>query len=349
MTCAVAVVFLLGHGAARANPLTIGETEVQPGERKDITLVVSQSYSGTTVKVPLSVVRGEGPGPTLCLIAGVHGDELNGVGVVRQLLEDLKPEDIRGTVIGIPIVNLLGFWAQSRYLPDRRDLNRYFPGSPRGSTASRIAHKMWTDVLRHCSYAIDYHTGSLHRSNLPQVRGDLSRREVMRLAHGFGARVLVHNRGQRGTMRRALTDSNIPTILFESGEAMRFQPEHVAEGVAGTWRVMQLLGMRQSNLEPQQTQVFLETHWVRAEHGGILELIVPVGADVNAGDLLGVITDPLNNRRKELRSKWTGHIIGKAMAPTVLPGLAVVHIGVRNGRMRQSEAETAEIEEERPE
>ncbi len=338
---------------ANQAPLRVTGQTVDGGTRADLSLRVSQSYSSTPVRIPFTIVRGKEPGPTLCLISGIHGDELNGVAIVREILGGLSPEDIRGTIIGIPIVNLFGFWAQSRYLPDRRDLNRHFPGNPHGSTASRIAARLFQEILVHCTHAIDFHTGSLHRTNLPQVRGDLGQRSIMNLAHSFGADVLVHNPGQRGTLRRVLADRRVPTILYESGEAMRLQRDHVTAGVNGTRRVIRALGMSakpDDEVEPAKPpQTFLQTRWIRAEHGGLLELHVGIGSDVKKGDLVGTITDPLQNSRKELRAKMDGHVIGAVMAPMVIPGLAVVHLGISAKRPDSSEAELVEVDEDRPE
>ncbi|MFZ9886213.1 MAG: succinylglutamate desuccinylase/aspartoacylase family protein, partial [Myxococcota bacterium] len=310
----------------------------------------SENYSAGEVEIPLVVVRGAEPGPVLCLVAGIHGDELNGIEIVRRVIDGLQPSDVRGTIIGAPIVNLFGFWNQSRYLPDRRDLNRHFPGRASGSTASRIAYGFWHEVVQRCTHLIDFHTGSLHRSNLPQVRADLSREDVAALALAFGEKVVVHNPGQRHTLRSQAVAAGIAAILYEAGETMRFQKEHITAGVLGTKRVLQHLGMqRGSSPMTKKGQVFLETRWVRAKQGGIVELTPSLGDRVDKGDTVGVITDPLRNAKGVVTTSAGGVVIGKVLAPTVVPGLALLHIGVLNGQMQQSEAGEEELEEERPE
>ncbi len=330
--------------------LVIGGIPVSPLEKREIYLRASESFSAAEVEIPLVVVRGEKPGPTLCLVAGIHGDELNGIEVVRRVVEAVQPADLRGTLIGAPIVNLFGFWNHSRYLPDRRDLNRHFPGRSQGSTASRIAYRFWHEVVRHCTHLIDFHTGSLHRSNLAQVRGDLSQESVAALALAFGERVVVHNPGLRNTLRAQAVKAGIPAILYEAGETMRFQKEHIAKGVLGVRRVMQHLGMQPQVLKkPKKSMVFLETHWIRAKQGGIVELTPALGDRVEKGDTIGVVTDPLRNAKGVVTSPYRGVVIGKVLSPTVLPGLALVHVGVPNGQIEESEAGEEEIDEERPE
>ena len=173
------------------------------------------------------VVAGAQAGPVVCLTGGIHGDELNGVEVVRRSLAQARsPRELRGTLIGVPIVNLAAFRRGSRYLPDRRDLNRFFPGNARGSSAARLARSLF-DVLRHCDALVDVHSGSFHRTNLPQVRGDLRKPEVLRLAKAFGSEIAVHNEGRPGTLRRAATEAGIPAIAYEAGEPMRFQEDAI--------------------------------------------------------------------------------------------------------------------------
>lgn len=332
-------------------PLALGGVEVRAGERKEIFLRSSESYSATDVEIPLVVVRGAREGPVLCLIGGIHGDELNGIEIVRESLERAPPAAaLKGTLIGVPIVNLFGFWNQSRYLPDRRDLNRHFPGRPQGSSAARIAHHFSREVLRHCTHLIDFHTGSLHRSNLAQVRGDLRRPEVLRFAHAFGADVIVHNPGQRGTLRTHAVESGVPAILYEAGETLRFQRQVIEDGVRGVGHILVHLGMSDGEPAPAASPtVFLETHWVRAQQGGILELYPQLGDWVEKGDVIGVVTDPLRNEKGVVKSPWSGQVIGKVLAPMVIPGLAVAHIGLPKGRMDRSEAAQEELDAERPE
>ncbi|HSN70088.1 MAG TPA: succinylglutamate desuccinylase/aspartoacylase family protein, partial [Steroidobacteraceae bacterium] len=192
--------------------------EVPPGMMRRLTWSSGSAIEGFAVPTPVMVVNGKGPGPVLCLTAAVHGDELNGIEVVRRVIDELDPEELNGAVIGVPIVNLQGFYRGSRYLPDRRDLNRYFPGNARGSAATRTAYAFFTQVIAHCSALIDLHTGSLNRTNLPQVRADLRNPQVTRLTQAFGATVVLHSVGERGSLRRAATEAGIPAVTFEMGE-----------------------------------------------------------------------------------------------------------------------------------
>ncbi len=205
---------------ARAESMVILGQSIAPGETRRLALPVGESVGGE-VSTPVIVVAGERPGPVVCLTGGIHGDELNGVEVVRRSVEGAKPAELRGTLVGVPIVNLAAFRRGSRYLPDRRDLNRFFPGSARGSSAARLARRLFDEVVRRCNAVVDVHSGSFHRTNLPQVRGDLRKPEVLRLAKTFGSQLAIHNEGRAGTLRRAATDAGIPAIAYEAGEPMR--------------------------------------------------------------------------------------------------------------------------------
>jgi len=334
-------------------PLEIGGLFVAAGERKEVLLSASETFSAADVNVHVAVIRGAHKGPTLCLTAGIHGDELNGVAIVRELLDQVSADELHGTVIGVPIVNPFGFWAQSRYLPDRRDLNRYFPGNKSGSIASRIAGIVWNQIIRHCKYLIDFHTGTLHRANLPQIRADLRIAKIAKIARAFEPEVLIHNAGIKGTLRRVAADAGIPAILYEAGESLRFQRVEIDRGIAGILRVMKKLKMvvvaPPSN---QPTVTYLETHWVRAPAGGILEYEVGLGDQVERGQRIGIIADPLRRIRGDVISNWRGRIVGEVLAPVVIPGIAVVHIGVPGGHLNRVEASSdgnEELELEQPE
>jgi predicted deacylase len=331
-------------------PFIIGDVTVMPGEEKDLLLQASESFSGGDVKMPVVVIHGTKKGPVLCLTAGIHGDELNGIEIVREVMETNSADGLAGTIVGIPILNLFGFWNQSRYLPDRRDLNRHFPGRPAGSTASRIAFKVWSDVITKCTHLIDFHTGSLHRSNLPQVRADLRKPVIEKFARAFHAEVTVHNPGQRGTLRFEAAQAGIPSLLFEAGEPMRFQRRDIRAGVIGVQNVIVALGMRGGqDVAPKTTSTFLETRWVRAQQGGIVEIYPSLGENVVKGDVVGIVTDPLRRTKGTLIAPFSGRVIGKVLAPTVIPGIAVLHLGIPDGKMERSEAASEEIDLDRPE
>ncbi len=296
-----------------------------------------QSLDGLAVPAPVLIVGGGKPGPMLCLTGAVHGDELNGVEIIRRVLFGLEPAEINGTVIGVPIVNLHGFRRNSRYLADRRDLNRFFPGDPRGSSASRIAHSLFTELIRHCDYLVDIHTGSFHRTNLAHIRADLRTPSVLKIARMFGDISVLHHEGAPGTLRRAATDAGIAAVTVEVGEPLRLQPEQVVVGVRGIRSLLAGLGML---VRPQGANggqaIYYESTWLRADDGGILLSLVELGEEVTAGQVLGTVTDPITNRRSAIASPSDGRILGMAINQVVMPGFAAFHLG-REPRAEQDE------------
>ncbi|WP_420427929.1 succinylglutamate desuccinylase/aspartoacylase family protein [Algiphilus sp.] len=303
---------------------------IPPGETLQVPWYASDSFTGLAEPTPVLVAHGTQPGPVLCVTAAVHGDELNGIEMVRRLLYEVDASELRGTLIGVPIVNLFGFRQGSRYLPDRRDLNRHFPGHPQGSAASRIAYSLFNNVIRRCSALVDLHTGSFHRTNLPQLRADLNNPQIADLTRGFGATVVLNSEPPEGTLRQAATVAGVPTITVEAGEPMRFQPEEVRHGVRALRSLMSHMGMLDTNrLWSAPQPVYYESHWVRADDGGILTSEVALGDMVGEGDILGSITDPITNRRVHLTSPYHGRVIGMALNQAVIPGFAAYHIGVQ--------------------
>jgi predicted deacylase len=335
LLCAGSLALALGSGAQEAEgperepapPFEIAGFSVPAGERRPIQLQVSESFAGSKVDLDVVVLNGVEPGPTLCLIAGIHGDELNGTEIVRSALDRTDPGGLRGAVIGVPIVNLHGFRSRTRYLPDRRDLNRHFPGTARGSSASRIAARLFDDVVRRCSYAVDFHTGSHHRSNLTQIRGDLEQPAVLELARSLGVGVVVHNPGRLGTLRRAATDAGVPTVLYESGEPLRLAPALILHGVEHIQRLLSSLEMIESLPGAPEPAVYRSSSWVRVDHGGIFVPRVHLGESVEQDQVLGTIFDPIGGERALLHSPRTGRIIGMAVPQVVIPGFAAFHLG----------------------
>ena len=229
--------------AGLAEPVTILGTRILPGTSQTLSWSATELFEGVPVSTPVLVVTGAMPGPTLCLTAAVHGDELNGIEMVRRVMHDLSPSKLSGTIIGVPIVNVQGFRRGSRYLPDRRDLNRFFPGNPEGSAAARIAHSFFTNVVTHCDALIDLHTGSFERTNLPQIRADLSNPDVVTMTQGFGSMVILHNEPTVGTLRYAATRSGIPTVTLEAGGPLQLELNEVKIGVKGIETLIDTLGM----------------------------------------------------------------------------------------------------------
>ena len=330
----------------QAKPLLLLNTEILPGSAQRLAWSATELFEGVPVSTPVLVVNGALPGPTLCLTAAVHGDELNGIEIVRRVLHDINPSRLSGAVIGVPIVNVQGFRRGSRYLPDRRDLNRYFPGNPRGSAAARIAHSLFTDVIAHCDALVDLHTGSFERANLPQIRADLRNPDVVTLTLGFGSMVVLHSEPTVGTLRHAATMAGIPAVTVEAGGPSQLELAEVKDGVKGIETLLTTLGMvRKIRLWGDPEPVYYRSSWVRADNGGILLADVSLGSTVRKGDLLGTITDPMNNARTELYSPYSGRIIGMARNQVVMPGFATFHIGIQADVIKEDDAPAPEPEQ----
>ena len=315
--------------AGSPEPMLLLGTEVAPGTAQRLSWSATELFEGVPVSTPVLVINGAYPGPTLCLTAAVHGDELNGIEMVRRVMHDLDPGKMSGAVIGVPIVNVQGFRRGSRYLPDRRDLNRYFPGNPSGSAAARIAHSFFSNVVSHCDALVDLHTGSFERANLPQIRADLRNPDVVTLTQGFGSMVILHSTPAVGTLRYAATQAGIPAVTLEAGGPSQLELNEVKLGVKGIETLVNTLGMmRKRRLWGEPEPVYYRSSWVRADNGGILLADVILGTTVRKGDLLGTITDPMNNARTEVRSPYSGRIIGMARNQVVMPGFAAFHVGI---------------------
>ena len=330
----------------RPEPLRLLGAEVQPGSSQRLSWAATELFEGVPVSTPVLAVNGVTPGPTLCLTAAVHGDELNGIEMVRRVMHDIDPERLAGALIGVPIVNVQGFRRGSRYLPDRRDLNRYFPGNPSGSAAARIAHSFFTNVVAHCDALVDLHTGSFERANLPQIRADLRNPDVVTLTLGFGSTVILHSKPGAGTLRHAATAAGIPTVTLEAGGPLQLELGEVNEGVKGIESLLTSLRMiKRVRFWGAPEPVYYRSSWVRADTGGILLSDVSLGSTVREGDLLGTITDPMNNARAEIRSPYSGRIIGMARNQVVMPGFAAFHVGIQTDEADPAEPDASLAEE----
>src|SRR5262245_31907647 len=251
---------------------------VPAGQRRQLDWQVSESFAGTALPVPIQVIHGRLPGRTLCLTAGIHGDELAGVEIVRRAAASIDPQELSGTLLAAPIVNLHGFQRSSRYMPDRRDLNRFFPGRPAGSAASRVAHSFFGNVIVRCNALVDFHTGSFYRTNLPQVRADLQQPDVEALALAFGEKIVLHGEGAAGTLRRAANDAKIPAVTYEVGEPMVLREPEIALGTARVRTLLGRLGMTApQEQDAELPEVYVRSRWVRVEDGGILLAQAEIG------------------------------------------------------------------------
>ncbi len=306
----------------------LGET-VEPGETRRVMWPGIESFVGAATSTPIVVAHGTRSGEVLCLTSAVHGDELSGIEITRRVLFDLDPTQLAGTLVGVPIVNIPGFERASRYLPDRRDLNRYFPGDPAGSSASRMAHALFEQVVRRCHRLIDLHTGSFHRTNLTQLRADLSLAPVRELAGGMGDIPVLHSPPALGTLRRAASDVGIPSVTMEAGEPMRLDTTVVERGVDSILGLMGRLGMLKDRAPGRRRQsVFYKSTWVRAERGGILVSEVALGQRVKSGEQIGTVTDPITNVRAAVYATESGTVLGMAVNQFVMPGFALYRIGI---------------------
>ena len=310
----------------------IGPVRVRAGAARDLQLPITRLITGADVGLPVRILHGREDGPVVWVNAATHGDEVVGVEVIRRLLTSLSPKEMRGTLIAVPVLNVLGVMTGERYLPDRRDLNRSFPGSARGSLASRIAHLMMTEVVAKCEVGIDLHTGSDRRTNLPQVRADLDDPRTRELAAAFGAPVMLHARIRDGSLRHAARERGATVLLYEGGEAWRFDEWAITAAVDGVRRVLAALGVVDP-VEPatEPSVECRQSGWVRARHTGFLHLDVELGQRVTDGERLGSMSDSFGRTLRLVRADRTGIVIGRTEAPVVNGGDAVVHIGDHEG------------------
>jgi predicted deacylase len=313
-------------------PFHFAGQPVRPGTRRQVSLPAGRLPSGTELSLPVEVLHGTAPGPTIWLSGAIHGDEIVGVEIIRRVLELVDERSMSGTIIALPVVNVFGFVAESRYLPDRRDLNRAFPGSTRGPLASRLARIFVDQVLSLTDFGIDFHAGSDDRINLPQIRGDLEDAETRRLAYAFAPPLVVHSKTIKGTLRETALKLGKRVLLFEGGEPRRFSYRAVEAGVSGAGRTLHALGMVDSlggmdvEAAPAAPAESRSTRWVRAPRGGIFRLGVELGARVAQGDLLGIISGPSGRGGREVRARVAGMIMGHAVNPLVHQGDGLVHI-----------------------
>lgn len=313
---------------ARAE-FSIMNTQVRAGERALVNLDLAQLFTGTSMTLPVHVLHGRHEGPVMFISAAIHGDELNGIEIIRRLLKRSTLRHLRGTLLVVPMVNLYGVMEHSRYLPDRRDLNRSFPGSDSGSMAARLAYKFMTEIVERCSYGIDLHTGAIGRANLPQIRANLDDAETERLARAFGVPVLINSSLRDGSLREAAAESGVSMLLYEAGEALRLDELSIRAGVTGIIEVMRAISMLPSSRKKNQAEPFIarSSQWIRAPQSGIFLPGVSLGTRVSKDQLLGMIADPITGDEDAVINKTNGVVIGRSNQPMVHEGEALFHIG----------------------
>ncbi|MFM2200558.1 MAG: hypothetical protein RL769_613 [Pseudomonadota bacterium] len=315
------------------NFLLAGHT-IKPATRTRINIDMGSIFDFTPVNLPVEVLNGAKDGPTIFVCSTIHGDEIIGIEIVRRLLRIIDEKQLCGTLIAIPVVNVFGFNDRSRYLPDRRDLNRCFPGLKNGSLASQLAHKFMQEIVLKADYGIDIHTGAYNRTNLPQIRTDISNQENMRLAQAFNAPAIVNSNLRDGSLREATSQAKIPLILYEAGEALRFDEEAVRIGLDGILNVIDEIGMIKKSRKSSSQQIFIarSSSWIRASQSGICLTKTKLGDIVKKGQILAEISNPFGDNKVSIRSNQAGMIIGCSVLPLVNKGDALFHIGFEKNR-----------------
>ncbi len=315
--------------ATRA-PFKFAGAEIKAGTRQTVEVPVAKLYTHTPLHIPVEVVHGRREGPVLLVCAAIHGDEINGVEIIRRVLRNASLRHLRGTLIAVPIVNIFGFVQRTRYLPDRRDLNRCFPGSETGSLGGRIAYLFRTLIMESATHIIDLHTGAIHRFNLPQIRAELKNPETSRMAEAFGAPIIINASLREGTLREYADSLNIPVVTFEGGEALRFDDVVISSGVRGVNRVMRALEMlpaKAGRSRPRnRSEIAASSVWARADIDGIMRPIARLGQRVRKGQKLAVVADPFGETETAITSPVSGIVIGMNNLPLVNEGEAIYHV-----------------------
>lgn len=302
--------------------------KIAPGESRNVHLVVGESYSSMTVDIQIHIRRAQEDGPVVFVTGALHGDEINGCGAIRQLIQEDDFQIQKGAIVLIPVLNLLAFERHSRYLPDRRDLNRSFPGSVDGSLASRMAFTIFNEIVMRCDYGIDLHTASVRRTNYPTIRGDLTHVQVRRLAEAFGAEIIVNNKGPKNSFRREACNAGCPTIIMEGGEVWKVEPGIVETTIRGIKNVLRELHMLEGEIESPAYQIVIErSKWIRAERGGFLDFHIKPGDIVEKGQPIATSSTILGEDQSTLYAPFNGVVMGMTSLPSISPGEPICNLG----------------------
>ncbi|GMW07811.1 MAG: succinylglutamate desuccinylase/aspartoacylase family protein [Gammaproteobacteria bacterium] len=319
-----------GNPAQDWGALRLLGREVAPGAKRKFSYQFAQTFEGAFLDTVVFAARGARPGPTLCLTALIHGDERNGFEVAREIVASTDAGALAGTLIALPAANIHGFRTGSRYMPDRRDLNRAFPGVEGSSNTALIASIIFSNLREHCDALIDLHTGSLERANLPQIRVDLAHGRAFDLARHFGAAVVIGGAGPRGSLRREMMEAGIPALVYEAGLPLRFEREEIARGVQGVRNVMIRLGMMagEATAPTPDARIFSRSNWVRTPLGnsGIFYPRSVLDGTVRRGDVIAEVIDPFTDERFVITSPYEGHVVGIAVPQVVFSGYAILHV-----------------------
>lgn len=325
----------------QSEPFSFDGGRVSPGETEEFRYTVSETYLGDPVRIPVTIINGTKPGPTAFLSAAIHGDELNGIEVVREVAQEWDHSDVSGTIVCLPVLNVQGFTAQKRYLPIyERDLNRAFPGKADSTSSNRIAHQIYKNFIEPCDFGLDFHTSTRGRNNMFHVRADMDDEDTARLARSFGTNLIMSGKGSSGMLRREATADGIPTITLEMGEAHRFERElinHALEGVRSVFAEFGIYQQEAVRWPGWQTVIegWSEKTWLRADSGGIVEMLYDRGDLVQEGETICRITNPFKSEATIVEAPFTGLLVGILENPVVYPGNPLCHLVKIEGVQKQ--------------
>ena len=307
----------------------LGNKKILPGQHVKVNINVAKLPSNTIIDIPVFVFRGKEPGPKLLLLAGLHGDEVNGVEIIRQMIRNKTAHPDKGTVIAIPILNVYGFINYARDVTDGKDVNRSFPGSPRGSLASRVAHFFMTEIFPNMDYGIDFHTGGKSRANYPQIRCLTDLPAHMELAQVFAPPYILNSKLRDQSLRKTCTKAGKVMLVYEGGESLRLDNESIRIGIEGTKRVMTHLGLRTFENKADIPTLYLpQSSWIRAKKSGLFQCVINLGDFIKKNQLIGTITDPFGEWEIKIKSYKAGHVIGLNNNPVIRQGDAILHLGI---------------------
>lgn len=312
----------------KKSAITICSETIHLGETKDLYLKISETYTGTPIQIPLRIYRAKKPGPCLFVTGAIHGDELTGVGILREIMS--KPLNlVKGTLICIPVVNIFGFENHSRYLPDRRDLNRCFPGNDSGNLGSRLSHYFFEEIVTRCDYGIDLHSAAAQRTNFPQIRADFKIPKIKELAFAFGCELVVNKKGHINSLREAASQIGCPTLLYEAGETLKFEPGVVDLGIRGVKNILKYLGMLDdAPIMPLYQTAVHKSNWIRPDKGGLLRFSIRPGDLVSKGDVIATCETLFFQDSEVIKAPFDGIVLGMTTLPAVKPGQPICHLAI---------------------
>ena len=320
----------------KTNTFEIAGAKIKPDEVRNVSIEVAQTYTGQPVTIRFQVWNSPSPGPVVMVSGAIHGDEINGSGIVRELIRSKPFRLLNGTLVLIPVVNVLGFEQHARYMPDRRDLNRFFPGKLEGSLTSRFARTFFDEVVRKCDFVIDLHSAAWTRTNFPNVRADLSNPAIARFAASLGCEIIVNDKGPNGSLRQEAVKAGVVAVLLEAGEVNKVEPSVVEFGLRTVTSALNGLGMiDRKGREPLYQAVVRRSVWVRAEAGGLLDYHVAPGDIVDKGQPVATSMTLLGEEQHVVTAPFGGVVIGMTTLPTVMPGDPVIHLGQIAGGYRK--------------